>query len=55
MDEDQSCAAPQQRIAEIEQELAQLRASLPAHSLKPSMLARIEELEDELTRLLASQ
>jgi hypothetical protein len=39
------------RIAEIERELAELRASLPAHSIKPAMLLRIEALEEELASL----
>ncbi len=43
------------RIAELRRELAELRASLPAHSTKPSMFARLEEIEDELSELLARQ
>jgi hypothetical protein len=39
------------RIIELENEIAQLKSQLPAHSLKPEMLVRIEELEDELERL----
>jgi hypothetical protein len=39
------------RIQELERELSQLRAQLPAHSVKPEMLMRIEELEDELEQL----
>jgi hypothetical protein len=43
------------RIKEIEQILTELRSSLPAHSIKPEMLIRIEELEDELERLKADK
>ena len=39
---------PRERIAALERELAELRASMPAHSTPPSLLMRIEELEDEL-------
>jgi len=46
---------PAQRIAEIKRELDELQASLPAHSIKASMLQRIEDLEDELAELLAQQ
>ena len=38
----------QQRIAVLTEELENLRRSLPAHSLKPAMLIRIEELEEQL-------
>jgi ribosomal protein L29 len=41
------------RIAALERELEELRASLPRHSVKPSQLLRIEEVEDELARLRA--
>lgn len=39
------------RIIELEQEISQLKAQLPAHSIKPEMLMRIEELEEELEQL----
>ena len=42
-------AAP--RIAALKQAIAELAASLPAHSIPPSMLIRLEELEEELARL----
>ena len=35
-------------IAELEQHLAELRARLPRHSVPPTMLLELEELEDEL-------
>ena len=43
-----------QRILLLEQELAQLRAQLPAHSVKPEMLQKIEALEEELEQLKAA-
>ena len=36
------------RIESLERELAELRAAAPAHSMPPSLLMRIEELEDAL-------
>ena len=38
-------------IVELEREIRELEASLPAHSVPPSMLIRLEELEDELEAL----
>jgi len=40
-----------ERIAALEAELVALRSQLPAHSVPPGMLMRIDELEDELARL----
>ena len=40
-----------QRIHELELEIKQLQASLPAHSVPASMLIRLEDLEDELATL----
>ena len=40
-----------QRIAVLTRELEALKRSLPAHSVKPAMLIRIEELEEELETL----
>ena len=40
-----------QRIAALSGELENLKRSLPAHSLKPAMLIRIEELEEEIENL----
>lgn len=39
------------RIATIEAEIADLRARLPKHSPVPSMLVRLEELEEDLAAL----
>ncbi|MCL5959125.1 MAG: histidine kinase [Chloroflexi bacterium] len=36
------------RVAELEKEIEDLRRRLPAHSLPPTMLQRLEDLEDEL-------
>ena len=41
----------QLQIAVLQQELDELTAALPRHSVKPSQLLRIEELEDEIARL----
>jgi hypothetical protein len=38
----------EQRIAKLTEELENLKRSLPAHSVKPTMLLRIEELEEEI-------
>ena len=39
------------RIAELERQLADLQARLPAHSVPAVMLIEMEEIEDELARL----
>jgi hypothetical protein len=39
------------RIKELVAELEQLKAQLPAHSPKPEMLIRIEEIEEEIDKL----
>ncbi len=41
----------EERIRELKKEIADLRNRLPAHSVKPAMLSRLEELEEELERL----
>ena len=43
----------QHRVRELEEKIAELKARLPRHSVPPSMLIEMEELEDELKRLLA--
>ncbi len=40
-----SCA-----ISDLEKEIAELKSRLPAHSTKPSMVQRLEELEDKLQK-----
>ena len=42
---------PQERIAELEAQIAELKARWPAHSAQPWMLQQLEELEDELEKL----
>jgi hypothetical protein len=37
-------------IRRLKQELADREAALPAHSVKPSQVIAIEELEDEIQR-----
>ncbi len=36
------------KIREIEEKIADLKARWPAHSVKPAMWMQLEELEDEL-------
>jgi hypothetical protein len=38
------------RIKEIEEKIADLKARWPAHSVHPSMWQQLEELEDELEK-----
>jgi hypothetical protein len=42
-----------ERIAQIEEEIAQLKARLPKHSVPPAMIIELEDLEDELEALKA--
>jgi hypothetical protein len=44
-----------QRIAALTQELESLRRSIPAHSIKPAMLIRMEELEEQIQALQVGQ
>ena len=37
-----------EHITKIEQEIAELKAKWPAHSVPPSMWMRLEELEEKL-------
>lgn len=37
-----------EKIREIEEKIADLKARWPAHSVPPSMWMQLEELEDEL-------
>jgi hypothetical protein len=37
-----------EKIKEIEEKIADLKARWPAHSVPPSMWQKLEELEDEL-------
>jgi hypothetical protein len=42
-----------ERIAQLEKEIAELEARLPAHSTPPAMLIELEDLEEELEALRA--
>jgi uncharacterized small protein (DUF1192 family) len=43
----------EKRIAELEKEIAELKARLPKHSVPAAMIIELEDLEDELDRLQA--
>ncbi len=42
-------------LPSLERELAQLKGQLPAHSIPPALLERIDELEDEIAALVARE
>jgi len=42
---------PAEHLAALERELEQLKKQLPKHGLKPSTLARIDDLEEEIDAL----
>jgi len=41
-----------ERIKELERQIAELKSRWPAHSVPPAMLQQLEELEEELAREL---
>ena len=41
-----------EKVEEIKAEMDEIRTSIPAHSVPPSILLRLEELEDQLEALL---
>ena len=41
-----------ERIKELKKQLAELKSRWPAHSVPPSMLQHLEDLEEELERAL---
>jgi hypothetical protein len=41
----------QERIAQLEEQIAELKARLPKHTPPPSMLIQLDEMEDELSAL----
>jgi uncharacterized protein YceH (UPF0502 family) len=41
----------QERIAQLEKEIAELQARLPQHSVPAAMIIELEDLEDELAEL----
>lgn len=40
----------EEKVREIEEKIADLKARWPAHSVPPSMWQQLEELEDELEK-----
>lgn len=42
------------RIIELERQLQELLARMPKHSVPPSMMMELEDLEDELAQLRAA-
>ena len=44
-----------ERISEIEDKIADLKARWPAHSVPPSMWQQLEELEEELEKIKGEQ
>ncbi len=42
----------QERIAELERRITDLKARLPRHSVPPAMLQELESLEEELEQLV---
>jgi hypothetical protein len=42
---------PAKRIHELELEIEEIKACLPAHSVPPTMLQQLEDLEEELEQL----
>lgn len=47
-------AGLQEKIKRLEAELAVLQANWPAHSIPPAMLARLDELEEQLETVRAA-
>jgi uncharacterized small protein (DUF1192 family) len=45
----------EERIAQLEAEIAELKARLPKHSTPPAMIIELEDLEDELETLKAQR
>ena len=44
-----------QRIEEIKSMIEDIKRRMPAHSVKPEMIQRLEELEEELERLTGEE
>lgn len=44
-----------ERIAQLEKEIAELTARLPKHSVPAAMIIELDDLEDELSALRAKQ
>ena len=43
------------QIKDLENRIADLKARLPAHSVPPTMMIELDELEDQLVKLQADQ
>jgi len=43
--------AKEEQIRKVEKEIEDLKKRMPAHSVKPDMIQRLEELEEKLERL----
>lgn len=41
----------EEQIAQLEKEIAELKARLPKHSVPAAMIIELEDLEDELERM----
>jgi len=44
-----------QRIAQLEREIEEIKARLPKHSVPPSLIIELEDLEDELAMIRARE
>lgn len=44
-----------ERIAQLVQEIEEMKARLPKHSVPPAMIIELEDLEDELEMLQARE
>ena len=49
----QTPAVLQEKIARLEAQMADLQARMPAHSVKPSMIQELDDLDDQLARVRA--
>jgi hypothetical protein len=44
-----------QKIRELEQKIAEIKRRIPPHSVSPSMIYELEELEEELEKARAAE
>lgn len=40
-----------ERISQLEKDIAEMKARMPKHSVRPHFIIRLEDLEEELARL----
>ena len=45
----------EERIAQLEKEIEEVKARLPKHSVPPAMMIELEDLEEELEMLRAQE